>query len=514
MNLIEGAWIPVRRKDGSVEQIAPWQITEGKGIEFLELAAPRPDFNGALIQFLIGLLQTTCAPTNKKSWRDWLREPPSPNDLKKRFLDISYAFELDGNGSRFMQELTVDEVSNSKISALLMDTPGENTIRRNADHFVKRDFVEALCGSCAASALLTMQINAPTGGAGHLTGIRGGGPLTTLVIANSLWTDCWLNVLNLREFIALADSSKSSDEYRFPWLANNSTKSKGITTPADVHPDQIFWAMPRRVRLNFEDVSHPCDLCGKQTAPIVKSYWTKPHGIDYGDSGIWRHPLSPYTYFSTQQATAVHPKADGISYRHWLGLVQTSSGKNAQRQPAATIQNYIVKQEQERSLRIWSFGYEMEKMSTRCWHDSTMPLVIADTSIREIFENHVTNMVLCAQAVAMKTSASIKEVWFDGPGNTKGDLSFINARFYLETESSFFENLSNLRKLLEDQADGRPILEKWRVELAKKAEKLFDNLSQSGEFEAVDPKRIAITWRKLHKYIWGNKVREQLGLPK
>ena len=66
MNLIHDAWIPIRRKHGEETRIAPWEVTTRYSDDpVVALAAPRPDFNGALIQFLIGLLQTTCAPVHR-----------------------------------------------------------------------------------------------------------------------------------------------------------------------------------------------------------------------------------------------------------------------------------------------------------------------------------------------------------------------------------------------------------------------------------------------------------------
>ena len=60
MNLISECWIPVRRADGSRQRITPWQLTDGVSDNpILAVASPRPDFDGALTQFFIGLLQTT-----------------------------------------------------------------------------------------------------------------------------------------------------------------------------------------------------------------------------------------------------------------------------------------------------------------------------------------------------------------------------------------------------------------------------------------------------------------------
>ena len=93
MNLIENEWIPARRRSGQIARIAPWQLTEGLAEDpFIQLAAPRPDFNGALIQFLIGLLQTCFAPEDQHEWRQRLRQAPTSEELKKAFLLVRTTF--------------------------------------------------------------------------------------------------------------------------------------------------------------------------------------------------------------------------------------------------------------------------------------------------------------------------------------------------------------------------------------------------------------------------------------
>ena len=74
MNLLDEAWIPVRRKNGAQDWIAPWQISEP---DIVALDARRPDFNGALVQFLIGLVQTTTLMNSHAEWQQWYDEPPS-----------------------------------------------------------------------------------------------------------------------------------------------------------------------------------------------------------------------------------------------------------------------------------------------------------------------------------------------------------------------------------------------------------------------------------------------------
>jgi CRISPR type I-E/ECOLI-associated protein CasA/Cse1 len=171
-NLIAEKWIPVRRTSGTLSWIAPRQIAEADDPP-LRIESPRADFDGALIQFLIGLVQTTAAPESKAQWRRGFDR--APDDLREKFDSVAEAFNLDGDGPRFMQDLTLkpSDVNGSKpIRALLIDAP--------AEFFIKPDVVGALSYPAAAMALYTLQTNAPLGGVGHRTSLRGGGPLTKI----------------------------------------------------------------------------------------------------------------------------------------------------------------------------------------------------------------------------------------------------------------------------------------------------------------------------------------------
>jgi CRISPR-associated protein Cse1 (CRISPR_cse1) len=60
MNLLD-RWIPVRRRSGNKEIIAPWQIAV-RDDPAVAILTPRADFTGALYQMLIGMVQTLFAP--------------------------------------------------------------------------------------------------------------------------------------------------------------------------------------------------------------------------------------------------------------------------------------------------------------------------------------------------------------------------------------------------------------------------------------------------------------------
>ena len=99
-NLLHEPWIPVQRKNGDTpEYISPHQMTAGLTAgPVTAVAAPRPDFNGALLQFLIGLVQTACPPENESAWQEKFWHPPSSEELKAAFLRYADAFYLDGDG--------------------------------------------------------------------------------------------------------------------------------------------------------------------------------------------------------------------------------------------------------------------------------------------------------------------------------------------------------------------------------------------------------------------------------
>lgn len=185
MNLIKDVWIPTLRFSGKSAEISPFEITsqiENDSDPIVSLNSPRPDFNGALLQFLTGLLQVVFPPENEIEWEDLFVNPPSPEILKEAMTKAESAFELFGDGSRFMQDTNLNEEDTIfDISALFIESPGENTIKLKKDFFIKRNSISQICEKCAGIGLFSFQTNSPSGGQGHLTSIRGGGPLTTFV---------------------------------------------------------------------------------------------------------------------------------------------------------------------------------------------------------------------------------------------------------------------------------------------------------------------------------------------
>ena len=183
---------------------------------------------------------------------------------------------LDGPGPRFQQDLSGLDDEPVPVSALFIDSPGANALRKNTDLFVKRGRIAVLSRAAAAIGLFTLQAYAPAGGAGNRVSLRGGGPLTTLLLPGPrtpeeqvpLWRQLWANVF----WDEAWDDPADRPERVFPWLVPTRVSDNGEkTTPEDVHPAQAFWGMPRRIRLDFEanEKGAPCDLTGMVDQVVV-----------------------------------------------------------------------------------------------------------------------------------------------------------------------------------------------------------------------------------------------------
>lgn len=521
-NLLTSPWIPIQRSNGKQELIAPWQITEA---DIVSISSPRVDFDGALIQFLIGLLQTAMTPKDEKEWGELLEQPPAPEKLKEHFSKVAHAFEVKGDNPRFMQDFEVLEVKSANMVAdLLIDSPGGNTIKENKDHFVKRGQINGMCPVCTITALLTLQTNAPSGGQGHRTSLRGGGPLTTLVVndpnnsglPDNLWTNLWLNVLDKsREKQITGEWSKTEDADIFPWLAKTKTSEK--TTgfeiyPEDAHPDQMYWSMPRRIRLVWDKTEvGNCGICDAHSEALVTHYETKNYGINY--SGQWQHPLSPHSENKDGEILPRHAQPDGMTYRHWLGLV-TEQGSLM---PALVVKRYQkvisgFSQKEKEQLRIRTFGFDMNKAKANCWYETTFPLYVLENNNGVDLSIYIDTLTTAATDVASMVRTCVKEAWFRRPGDARGDTSFLQHAFFQHTEKSFYLSVKKLTD--EDFSSEKEILNAWHVSLRKSAYILFDYWSDNGDFAQSDPKRIAKAHTKLRKLLHSKKLLAALQVSK
>lgn len=254
---------------------------------------------------------------------------------------------------------------------------GVNTTKLNRDFLVKRERIGVLSRASAAMALYTLQQFAPAGGSGHRTSLRGGGPLTTLVVPGvengqplTLWQRIWLHVPQSKPL------TQDRLHLAFPWLVPTKTSTKGESVSVvDADPLQAFFGMPRRIRLIFEtnEAHRPCDLTGEVDNTIVTGFVAVPRGVNYG---LFPHPLTPY-YKVKMDTLPVHAPEGRVGYRQWLGLVDESA--DGSRIPAGAV---VEARSRLRDIggtsmtdaRLIAGGYATDNMKVLAFAETEMPL--------------------------------------------------------------------------------------------------------------------------------------------
>lgn len=545
------AWLPVALSDGRRELVRLCSISQPfDGQPIVRIATGRPDCDISLTEFLIGLLAVGMGPMDQRAWVGRYRNPPSAAEIDAALLPFAEALSLDGDSARFFQDRDQLDGGATPIEALFIDAPGNKAISDNADHFVKRGRTSALSRNGAAIALLTLQTSAPAGGAGNRTSLRGGGPLTTLVVPRAadgreptLWQRLWANVPS-----GFAASAAEASQV-FPWLVPTRTsdpKNKGdTTTPEHVHRAHAFFGMPRRIRLIFEPNTGrvACDLLGIIDDVIVTSYVTRPWGTNYSAwSGSEGHPLSPYYKVkgADVQLLPLHLQTSRVGYRQWLGL---ATDANELRLPAAIVAEFknkragdlIRSSELSRSnrhnVRLLACGYAMDNMKPLDFGEALMPLIVTGSQEgdREVSEN-AKALLAAAEAAASQLVNSIKRALYGAKTKADSDSSVLGAaraRFWAETEDRFYQLLQDAADRIIEAGDAietmneglsKELKEKWLDAIKRRALAIFDDTApiDAAESDKITDliegrKFLALAFRGYGAY--GNAIYAALGLP-
>lgn len=489
MNLIQQPWLAAIYRDGRMGFCSPLDLGNPN---WIDLHSPRPDFHGAMYQFLIGLLQTTFAPQNIQQWHERFNHPPSREDLEAVFAPYLNAFELFSQGAAFMQDFHLeDDIKKLSVSDLLIDAGSETNL-----YFNKPIENPGFCPSCFTQALFTLQINAPSGGRGTRVSLRGGGPLTTLWRpedeASSLWQKIWINVLPL-DALKYPPLEKISDA--LPWMkaTRRSDGDKALITtpePGSAHPLQAWWSMPRRIRIDIESVSENgiCSLCGAENQKLIHHYHHRHGGTNYG--GAWQHPLTPYDLSQADNPPlSMKGKESGKGYGNWLGLVIGNPENNpAAAQVIKHFNEFFVLDEIPR--RIWCFGYSMDNMKALCWYESMLPNHQVDAFFLPDFIESIKILLDAAHEMADAFKKRVRKSCFKIPEDKKYEPA-VEQSFWQSTEPIFYQTLEDFSKLnFDNESEKKLIFEKWiRTNYAKTLE-LFDYWTLYGEIENISLRKV------------------------
>ena len=452
LNLITDPWIPVLRRSGR-DVIRPDEIADP---DVLRPDWPRPDLNLACYELLIGLVYLAHPPNGS----DDRANPPDAAILRLAMEPLAPAFNLLGDGPRFLQDLEPLDGEGSPPEMLFIDSAGDSTAKKNADLMVRRGRYEALSLPLAAMALYTLQAFAPSGGAGNRTSIRGGGPMVTLVkpVAQGLWPLVWANVPR-------GEPLRSDNLSALPWMRPTETsepvnKKSGVTVPKSdrlLKPDpEVFFGQPRRLRLVAEDAA-------------VTRVIQKPWGTNY--SGWW-HPLTPY-YRKEDKIFPRHPKPGNFGYRNWRGVIlQSESGLRPD-----TLEQYLRDIEAARCSLIVA-GWAMDNMKPLDFLWSEQPVF----PLSKEDEQHAEEAVEAAEQASYATAACVRDGV--GDGNEKsGAGQRAREVFFAVTQGGFEE-------MLESMSAGRPfVASEWIDALRAAALPIFDKEVMPGLADLGETRR-------------------------
>lgn len=482
-SLLTPPWLPVRFKDGSTGKLAPVDLADENVVD---IVATRPDLQGAAWQFLLGLLQSSLAPKNAEAWEDIWEDGLTAETVRNAFAPLEAAFQFGGDSPAFMQDFAPLSGEKIAIASLLPEIPGAQTTKLNKDLFIKRNVTQRFCPHCAVLALFSLQLNAPAGGKGYRTGLRGGGPMTTLIELHSfhgerqtpLWRKLWLNVMPQVE--SRLPLPAQYDEAVFPWLAptRTSEQASAITTPEQVNHLQAYWGMPRRIRLDFSDLqAGHCDLCEAASDELLSAMTVKNYGVNYAG---WEHPLTPYRLALKGEAEkySVKPQPGGLIWRDWLGLSQDIKGEANNEYPALVVKLFSAHHLPETVTGMWGFGFDFDNMKARCWYEHHLPLLLTPD-----IKPHLRNAAQTASRILSLLRSALKEAWF---ADARGDYSFIDIDFWNLTQGDFLQLIGKL----ESGQQSDDLLNQWQKTLWLFARDYFDTHVFTSPQESVDLSRI------------------------
>ncbi|MCB0334072.1 MAG: type I-E CRISPR-associated protein Cse1/CasA, partial [Bdellovibrionales bacterium] len=400
-NLLEEKWIPVKRQSGAEEWIRPAQIVEGqKDDPIVRFNAPRPDFNTGFLQFMVCLLQTCCAPTTPREWRKWFDQAPTVEELDRLFEPDKDAFNLLGDGPRFMQDLERKESWEvCSVSALLVDLPGSQGLKNNTDHFAHRVVDLGLSLPAVALAIFNLQQNSPSGGRGHRTSARGGAPLSVIpVFRGDIWLTSWACVSEKQ----LAPSTIRNRP--FPWLyqcRNSRGGRKLVANECSIW--EVLWACPRRIVL-MPSATGVCSIFGNIPFPVVKNVYIEAYGNNY-DSSDWKHPHSAY-YTKDEIQLPYNPRSGQLGFRNWHHL--TYGGKSVN--PSRAVADALIRlARMGAEIQTLSFGFEMSNAKVLSWRYRELPFFCCEKETQNSIRA-VSDLLVSWSEVAFKELTKVLQV--------------------------------------------------------------------------------------------------------
>lgn len=459
-NLISEKWIPVVCESGVIKNIAPWEISDENDPP-KHLAFKRADFNLAITQFLIGLIQSALPPRDENEWFELLKTPPSPEKLRDELVKFFNCFELYGSSKSFMQYMVTK--NDREIDAMILGNPGENTKKENKDFFIKRPNKKyCLCPSCVAAAIYTLQSMAPVGGKGLRQCVRGSSALTTMIEGKTLIDTCLLNIIPNSD-------TRGVPESIFPWMIDNLAD---VITPNNRDKSMVYWITPRAIMLN-EATTGVCSVCNSEGI-VFDSY--KEIGMK-SEFRQWIHPLCPYE-ISPKEQKPIQTTDDIIHLNQWMSLLYgTSPTKYVPFSAITKLREYDedvgdVLGYDDLNIRI--SGYKNNKALTVGWFDFHQPAFISSNQNQsEAMLQILTEIAIISEIGFQAIDKSVRTML--GPEDpTKRNYAKTPKQIIINYWQSCNKEFNSISQRI-PSCDYDSIIQEWIVAVRRTTKKIYDD---------------------------------------
>lgn len=284
MNLLTDNWIPVQHKN-SFQQISLENLLTQQA-EF-SISLPRDDMELACLQLLICLTQVLFSPNDRKQLLARINTSLTPEEYQTTVADKIDWFELDHPTQPFMQVRDVKAKEFTDMAKLFAGLDSKSSCC-----FVNEpNLATYLCPSCTAIGLFNQANNAPGFGGGFKGSLRGGAPITTLVLSeqlNDLRGTVWKNVLPEETLNQKVMSWYDETKEQAPvWVELIKSGSKIQATDTGLLRG-LFW-QPAHIEL-VNGQRGQCSCCGIENE--LYSGFNKEKFI-YDFIGTFPHPHAP-----------------------------------------------------------------------------------------------------------------------------------------------------------------------------------------------------------------------------
>ena len=272
MNLLTDHWIPVQQGTGEVQLVTLQDLLCRENN--WRICLNRDDMELAALQLLVCLVQVIFIPTDKRQLLERWQDPLTTGEYEASIQPFIEWFDLLHSKYPFMQIRGVKAVKVTPIQKLFIGLPDGN----NHAFFNRPDEFKRASLANAAILLFNQAMNSPSFGGGFKGALRGGAPVTTLIIGETLRQTVWCNILT-KEFCSPI----------FPIIDQDiPTWVLPIKPSAKIHTAELgfirglFW-QPAHVELicdsngvvtGFNKERFPFDIQDE-----IQVRWPHPHGV-------------------------------------------------------------------------------------------------------------------------------------------------------------------------------------------------------------------------------------------